>query len=358
MDKAFTVKEYLRLLEKRSLLKTVKTHYPVFINVLKECLKPKGEEVLIIGDLGYPRKEAAPLLAGCYALAAKNLNLDLKVGIQDPKKKGEKAAAHIEESLLELPPNNIIIALTSNMLGSMVEIKSFRKFTKKRKHKFLSASDLSQLSTKNFPLLVKSIDVDYKEMRKTGNTLKKIFTNAHELHITSPSGTDLYFNVKGMKAKANNGDYQKVGTGGNIPCGETYIPPRGKKVYGKVVIDGSMRTKSGTTLLKSPIKMKIEEGEVVSIKGEKARLLESTLKWAYTKAKHPWGIRRIGEFGLGFNPNADIIGPTVVNEKALGTAHVAIGSNAWFGGSIYAIIHLDQVFRNPKVFADGELICL
>ena len=46
----------------------------------------------------------------------------------------------------------------------------------------------------------------------------------------------------------------------------------------------------------------------------------------------------------------------IVDDKSLGTAHIGIGSNYWFGGDIYAIIHLDQVFKNPAVYFDGELL--
>ena len=38
----------------------------------------------------------------------------------------------------------------------------------------------------------------------------------------------------------------------------------------------------------------------------------------------------------------------------LGTAHIGIGSNYWFGGPIRTIIHLDQVFKNPLFKLDGE----
>ena len=80
------------------------------------------------------------------------------------------------------------------------------------------------------------------------------------------------------------------------------------------------------------------------------------MDWAYNTSKNPDGVKMIGELGIGINPDASLIGPTIINEKLLGTAHVAIGSNYWFGGNIYAKIHLDQVFRKPKIEADGKAI--
>ena len=62
----------------------------------------------------------------------------------------------------------------------------------------------------------------------------------------------------------------------------------------------------------------------------------------------------IGELGIGFNPKINLMGAMVVDEKALGTAHIALGSNYWFGGDIYSISHLDQVFKNPLILFDGK----
>ena len=86
----------------------------------------------------------------------------------------------------------------------------------------------------------------------------------------------------------------------------------------------------------------------------KRQELENTLEWAKEHSKHPGSIHRIGELGIGFNPKAKIIGSTLVDEKTKGTAHIGIGSNYWFGGNIYAIVHLDQIFKNPEIKVDGK----
>ena len=114
---------------------------------------------------------------------------------------------------------------------------------------------------------------------------------------------------------------------------------------------------NGTILVNEPITLKIKEGNITEISGgNEARELEDTLKWAASVAKHPGSVKRICELGIGLNPKAKIIGATIVDDKVLGTAHIGIGSNYWFGGNIFAIIHLDQVFKNPKVYFDGKLM--
>ena len=110
-------------------------------------------------------------------------------------------------------------------------------------------------------------------------------------------------------------------------------------------------------MIRNPIELTIKDGEITSIKGgEEAKQLERTLKWAASIAKNPGNVRRICELGIGLNPNAKIVGAMIVDDKTLGTAHIGIGSNYWFGGDIYAIIHLDQVFKNPTIYLDDELL--
>ncbi|MBR9691306.1 aminopeptidase, partial [Candidatus Woesearchaeota archaeon] len=153
------------------------------------------------------------------------------------------------------------------------------------------------------------------------------------------------------------GDYKNPGKGGNIPAGEVYLAPKWKSVEGTLVIDASSAYRKGTQLIEKPILLDISKGEIVNITGgEEADNLRNTLEWACNKAKYPWGIKRVGELGIGINPNAKVIGATMVDEKVKGTAHIGIGSNYWFGGTIYAIIHFDQVFNNPKIYIDGKLL--
>ncbi|MFC1705032.1 aminopeptidase, partial [Nanoarchaeota archaeon] len=233
--------------------------------------------------------------------------------------------------------------------------KSYRKFVKSRNHRFVSTPSLGRLSNDKFPILVDSINIDYNALKESANKLKPTFDDGKELHVTAPGGTDLFMDIGGKESLNNIGEYKLPGTGGNMPAGEIYTAPSGKKINGKIVIDTSLSYRGGSTVVQNPVTLVVEDGKVVDIQGSKeADILKATLEWAESKAKHPWGIRRIGEFGLGLNPKAKVIGATIVDEKVLGTAHFALGSNYWFGGSIYAIIHLDQIFKSPTIYVDGE----
>ncbi len=65
---------------------------------------------------------------------------------------------------------------------------------------------------------------------------------------------------------------------------------------------------------------------------------------------------RIGEFGIGTNYGIKPVGWTIYDEKAMGTAHVAIGNNIHLGGANKASIHIDFVLDKPIIEADGKAI--
>jgi len=129
------------------------------------------------------------------------------------------------------------------------------------------------------------------------------------------------------------------------------------RVSGKVVIDCSSRNRESTMLVREPITMIIDKGEVKEIRGgREAKAILDSLRYADENGKNDWGHRMIGEVGIGLNPSARICGSMIIDEKVMGTAHVALGSNHWFGGHIYSSIHLDQVFKDPEITVDGRLL--
>src|SRR6185295_16228532 len=58
----------------------------------------------------------------------------------------------------------------------------------------------------------------------------------------------------------------------------------------------------------------------------------------------------------GTNPRASIVGNVLEDEKAVGTAHVALGSNHAMGGRIQVPVHIDVVLQNARVEVDGREI--
>jgi leucyl aminopeptidase (aminopeptidase T) len=348
-------KKAINWLRERKLLDISRKNSSFVRNIFTECLAVKDEKILIIGDRGSKGKHISPILSAAYYLAAKEQKLDCELILQEPKERGELVDKDVAEKLEGMEEGSVIILNLSNKLGRMKVGKSFRKMCLKKKYRFTSTTSLGGLATDKISKIIDAINVDYKALKKKHDRIKEIMGKGKEVIVKSEKGTELYMDIRNVKAMAADGYYNQKGLGGNLPAGEVYFAPR--KIEGTVIIDASSRNMHSTQLLKKDIKIVIEDGKVIDIiDSNPALLLKESIEWAKGKAKYPERVDMIGEFGIGLNPKAEILGSTIIDEKVLNTAHIGIGSNYWFGGNIKTIIHLDQVFKNPKIFVDGEVL--
>lgn len=105
----------------------------------------------------------------------------------------------------------------------------------------------------------------------------------------------------------------------------------------------------GLGLLRSPIRLKVQNGLLVSAEGDRAA------EWL-KKLGDTWEARNVAELGIGTNDKARLTGVILEDEKAWGTIHLAFGSNATFGGMVEAEVHLDAVIMGPTVYVDDKLL--
>ncbi|MBR9692574.1 hypothetical protein GOV07_01440 [Candidatus Woesearchaeota archaeon] len=343
-----------------SFLKQYSNLVPLFKRLLAENLGATNEELLILSDQGEPGYKIAPMINALYAQAAEELGLSTKVVTQEVKRRGDTAEANVIESLDKLPNGSLILLNASGRLGNMDSLgQSYRTFCKERQHRFFSSSNWGHLKDERFDDVIAAFDVDYAKISEEGRKLKEQLDAAKEVRITTPAGSDFTFKKAGTLAINNDGFYLKPGLGGNMPAGEVYFPPVKRGVNGRIVIDGSYRTKDASLIPDEPVIMEIRNGDIVKLNDTpEAKAFERTLEWAEERAKFPWGIRRMCELGIGLNPGAKLIGCTILDEKVRGTVHVANGSNKWFGGDVAAIIHLDHVLKNPTIYIDGKKITI
>lgn len=338
-----------------SLAGIVEKHSSKFCKILKHSLNIKGEEVLIVSDFGKENNLLSSMLGYGYYHAAKSQELKASIVFQSVKKGFMFADDNVTSAIKKLGKNSVIILAVSNKLGKIDENKSFRNFCRAKGHRFISATGLGDIKTNHFDLFLEAMNANYRRMKKKGLAIKKKWDSAEEIRVKTFLGTDITFDVSGMEAVANVGEYHDSGCGGNMPAGEVYIPPKGYYgVKGIVVIDGSIKTESGTLLVNQPVKLIIEEGRVSAMEGNYSYFLEKTFQRYEDRAVFPYRVRHIGELGVGINPGAVLLGSMVMDEKVLGTGHIAVGSNYWFGGSIRTIYHGDQVFKKPVFYVDGK----
>ena len=353
-------KDCMQWLKNEGILDIAQNHYKSIAKVFKECLAAKKDEkILIIGDTGIKGNNLSAALSACYYLFAKENGYKAELYLEASKTKGEVADEDVAGALVDFPAYNIVVTNLSDRLGAIKQRKSFRRFCKEKSFKFVSTTSLGYIPTEYITQLVSMLDTNYKELRKRQNKVKVNIDNEREIHVKTDAGTRLKMDIDGINAISADGDFRKYGQGGNLPAGEVYIAPKEEGTNGKFVIDASSRNRFKTELIREPITVKVKSGMITSIEGGiEADILKQSLDWAAEKAKYPSRVKKIAELGIGMNRQAKVIGTTIIDEKAYGTAHIGIGSNDWFGGTIKTIIPLDQVFRNPQIFIDGKLLKL
>lgn len=197
-------------------------------------------------------------------------------------------------------------------------------------------------------ILVRCVNVDLEEMEKLSLQISQELDNGSEVHIKTKEGTDLTLSVDGRICPKPGVFLDEKGRWSNIPGSEAYVAPIEGTANGTLVIDASIPK----SIVKEKITVEIKNGFAVSIQGgEEASQLNSILESVGDKNAY-----NVAELGIGTNKSAKITGITLEDEKVYGTAHIAFGNNATFGGTVNVPVHLDCVFKNPTIAVDGKKI--
>ena len=193
------------------------------------------------------------------------------------------------------------------------------------------------------------LDADYAAIEAACDDVLGQVAGADEIRVTSPAGTDITFGIGDREWLADTGMVHEPGEFSNLPAGEVFVAP--ETATGTYVVDGTMMP-HGLLEDDQQLRFEVEDGLVTEIDDEAIRAdveaaAESVGDAAYTLA----------ELGIGTNVGVDeLVGSVLLDEKAGGTVHIAIGDNAGIGGETDAPIHLDGILRDPTVYADGDEI--
>jgi leucyl aminopeptidase (aminopeptidase T) len=172
--------------------------------------------------------------------------------------------------------------------------------------------------------------------------------DAQTIRIRGTAGTDLTLRVAGRPWKTDASELIP-GETANYPGGEVFVAPHADGADGVLVADLTVPyTVEG--LVDEPVTLRFERGRVTSIEGGRAADMLRELVEGAGK-----GADVIAELGIGLNHAVTPRGHVMLDEKAGGTAHVAIGRNTGtYGGDNEASIHVDCIFSGPEVEADGR----
>jgi len=198
-----------------------------------------------------------------------------------------------------------------------------------------------------------TLDVDFRRLYKFNERMRKLLKGTRTIRIVGDR-TDLTFSVKGREFINDCGIVAKEKIGYmNLPAGEIFIAPVETSANGEIYFDLPCMYHYGKQV--EGVWFRFKNGKVVQYKIEKGQKdFEDIIKNA-SGAK-----TTIAELGIGTNPNARPTGGMIiVDEKLLGTVHIAIGQNKLYGGRNEATIHWDffkSMGRGSRVYADGRVV--
>jgi len=197
---------------------------------------------------------------------------------------------------------------------------------------------------------INGVKVDYNILRETGANMASSLAEKDTVHVYHANGTDLEFNIAHRRVAVESGTLEDCYSAGkecsiDVPAGEVYVAPIETSANGTVVVDE--HKEYGLKKLR----LQFEDGRMVNFK---ARGNIEAFKRMLEEAQG--GKDKIGEFGIGTNHNLKPVGWSIYDEKALGTAHIAIGNNLHLGGVNEASIHIDFVLNKPTIKADSKVV--
>ncbi|ELY98435.1 aminopeptidase [Natrialba asiatica] len=191
------------------------------------------------------------------------------------------------------------------------------------------------------------LDADYELIADHCADVREQVDGAGEIRVTAPAGTDITFGIGDREFLSDTGIVHEAGVMSNLPAGEVFVSP--ETATGTFVVDGTMMP-HGLLDDERPLSFEVEDGFVTDISDDDIReTVESAAEDVGDAA------RNLAELGIGTNVAVtELVGSVLLDEKAGGTVHIAIGDDAGIGGDVEAPIHLDGIIREPTVYADGE----
>jgi len=194
------------------------------------------------------------------------------------------------------------------------------------------------------------VTADYEEVRRLSERLARLLGKSGQVRLTTPEGTDLTLSVRDREIFPFYANVREPGACAALPDGEAAVSPVQGTAEG-VLVNPFAIEKHEIGFPREPMRLEVRQGTVVGISGGvEAEFLAQVLDGAGATA------RNIAEFALGTNPACRLGASLREAKKAWGTAHIGIGDDRSLGGSVESPLHIDLIFRNPTVTADGVLL--
>lgn len=205
-------------------------------------------------------------------------------------------------------------------------------------------------------LFWEAMKVDYPALAGQARQLAERLGQARQIRLRDGSGrTDFILSqaAGGRPLELDDGIISEEDVAGgavylNLPSGEVCFAPPEQSARGRVYIEATFW--QGQPI--RGLELEFEGGIVRPLRAEEGFEL-----FCEVVQNSGGDSARLGEFGIGLNPAVTrLTGLTLLDEKMIGTCHLALGENRALGGVNDSALHWDLVVQNAILEVDGEIL--
>lgn len=306
---------------------------PIARRLVEDYLRVRrGEFLLVVVDTLTSREIPTALMAQAVALGSEPVVTTMPPRARSGEDPPPQVAAAMKAA-------NVIVAAAST---SVYHTRAKAEAQRAGARGVLNAPHLAEAWANG------AMTADFRQIRPMAERLRDLLKTGKQLHLTSPTGTDVTAVIEGRKPVGwLTAICREPGQISALPGGEVSLPPVEGSAEGRVVIEHVM---SDLGPIETPLELVVQGGHVIEVRGGTPAQAERLREILHTVPN----ATNIAEIGIGLNPRARLTDQITETKKRLGTAHIAIGDNAReYGGSVECDAHLDGMILDVTIELDG-----
>lgn len=294
-----------------------------------------GEQCLLVTD-----SRADQSVVEAMSVVLRTLGAEVAIVTSEPVElPGDEPPAAVQGAMSR-PEVEVIFEMTSIFAGS----SQARRDACERGARYITVPGLSWRTLRSGG----PFEADFAKLGEHAQRLGALFDAASEFHLVSEIGTDLRGSFEGRAGRPLWGIVDQPGGYGAPPDIEVGAAPVEGTAEGKVVIDGSLLFLSADQI-GAPVTLTFAAGELSDVSGPEAFRLRDALAAADDER-----MTNLAEVSIGLNPFSRPGGSALELEGIVGGAHVALGNNVPYGGSVAARSHIDCAMLAAQLHLDGK----
>ncbi len=304
---------------------------PAAETAINQCVNLQADESCVI----VTDTELFPIGESLYEVASQISNETVLVCYPPGSTNGEEPPKSVATAMAA---SDVVLAPTSKSLSH----------TRARTNANDSGARVVTLPGISEQVFTSGLDVDYQTIASHCKNLRTQVDNADKIRVTTEIGTDITFDIGDRSFMSDTGIVHESGQMSNLPAGEVAVGP--VSAEGTFIIDGTMMPHG--LLEDDTLTFEVKDGQVETISDDEIREIIEAAAESVGDAAY-----NVAELGIGANVAVtELVGSVLLDEKAAGTVHIAIGDDIGMGGDVEAPIHLDGIIRAPTVYADGKKV--